>query len=242
MIEVRDLYKSFDNKDVLNGINAQFDPGCCSLIIGKSGVGKTVLMKCIVGLLTPTKGEVLYDGRDLHTMTLEETRLLRKEVGMLFQNAALFDSMNVYENILFPLDMFSTEKSSERKARAKECLERVQLYDARYKYPSEISGGMKKRAAIARAIALRPKYLFCDEPTSGLDPETSKLIDQLLKEITTEDDITTIINTHDMNSVANIGNHVLFVNGGNIWWEGKGRDIEKTDDEVLKNFVFISKL
>ena len=242
MIEVRDLHMSFGQKEVLKGVNATFNPGECSLIIGKSGVGKTVLMKCVIGLLEPTKGSVSYDGIELQTLSPEETRLLRQKVGMLFQNSALFDSMNVMENVLYPLDMFSDEKGASRRARAKECLERVQLYDARYKYPGEISGGMKKRVAIARAIALRPRYLFCDEPTSGLDPETSKMIDILLREITLEDQMTTIVNTHDMNSVANIGDHVLFVQGGNIWWEGKGKDIEKSDDEVLKNFVFISKL
>lgn len=242
MIEVRDLHMSFGQKEVLKGVNATFKPGECSLIIGKSGVGKTVLMKCIIGLLVPTKGRVLYDDIELQTLSPEETRLLRQKVGMLFQNSALFDSMNVMENVLYPLDMFSDEKGASRRARAKECLERVQLYDARYKYPGEISGGMKKRVAIARAIALRPRYLFCDEPTSGLDPETSKMIDILLREITLEGQMTTIVNTHDMNSVANIGDHVLFVHDGNIWWEGKGKDIEKSDDEVLKNFVFISKL
>ena len=241
MIEVRDLHMSFGQKEVLKGVNATFKPGECSLIIGKSGVGKTVLMKCIIGLLEPTKGRVLYDDIELQTLSPEETRLLRQKVGMLFQNSALFDSMNVMENVLYPLDMFSDEKGASRRARAKECLERVQLYDARYKYPGEISGGMKKRVAIARAIALRPRYLFCDEPT-GLDPETSKMIDILLREITLEGQMTTIVNTHDMNSVANIGDHVLFVHDGNIWWEGKGKDIEKSDDEVLKNFVFISKL
>ena len=242
MIEVRDLHMSFGHKEVLKGVNATFNPGECSLIIGKSGVGKTVLMKCVIGLLEPTKGRVLYDDIELQTLSPEETRLLRQKVGMLFQNSALFDSMNVMENVLYPLDMFSDEKGASRRARAKECLERVQLYDARYEYPGEISGGMKKRVAIARAIALRPSYLFCDEPTSGLDPETSKMIDILLREITLEDQMTTIVNTHDMNSVANIGDHVLFVHDGNIWWEGKGKDIEKSDDEVLKNFVFISKL
>lgn len=242
MIEVRDLHMSFGHKEVLKGVNATFNPGECSLIIGKSGVGKTVLMKCVIGLLEPTKGSVSYDDIELQTLSPEETRLLRQKVGMLFQNSALFDSMNVMENVLYPLDMFSDEKGASRRARAKECLERVQLYDARYKYPGEISGGMKKRVAIARAIALRPSYLFCDEPTSGLDPETSKMIDILLREITLEDQMTTIVNTHDMNSVANIGDHVLFVHDGNIWWEGKGKDIEKSDDEVLKNFVFISKL
>ncbi|MDO5017487.1 MAG: ATP-binding cassette domain-containing protein [Porphyromonas sp.] len=242
MIEVKELYKSFGDKSVLKGIDATFNPGECSLIIGKSGVGKTVLLKCVVGLMPPTSGAILYDGRDLGDMTVPEVRRLRQEVGMLFQNSALFDSMNVFENVMYPLDMFSKEKGVNRRARAKECLQKVQLYDARYKYPAEISGGMKKRVAIARAIALRPRYLFCDEPTSGLDPETSKMIDILLKEITVESEMTTIVNTHDMNSVANIGDHVLFVNDGNIWWEGKGKEIESSDDEVLKNFVFISKL
>lgn len=242
MIEIRNIKKGYEEKEVLKGINADFKEGECSLIIGKSGVGKTVLMKCIVGLEVPDEGEVLYDGRNLHALEEKESQLLRREVGMLFQNSALFDSMNVFENVMYPLQMFSKDKAVNRRARARECLKRVQLYEARYKYPGEISGGMKKRVAIARAIALRPRYLFCDEPSSGLDPETSKLIDALLKEITTENKITTIINTHDMNSVANIGDHVLFINAGNIWWEGKGTEIEDSDDDVLKNFVFISKL
>lgn len=224
------------------GVNTEFKSGECSLIIGKSGVGKTVLMKCIVGLEIPDEGEVLYDGRSLHEMDKDDTQLLRREVGMLFQNSALFDSMSVFENVLFPLQMFSKEKAANRRKRARDCLRKVNLYDARYKYPGEISGGMKKRVAIARAIALNPRYLFCDEPSSGLDPETSKMIDALLREITKENDITTIINTHDMNSVSNIGDHVLFINAGNIWWEGKGSEIENSDDEILKNFVFISKL
>lgn len=242
MIEIKGIEKSYGKKEVLTGISTRFEPGECSLIIGKSGVGKTVLLKCIVGLEVPDAGEVLYDGRSLHDMNELESQKLRQEVGMLFQNSALFDSMNVFENVMFPLQMFSREKAVNRRMRAQECLRKVQLYDARYKYPGEISGGMKKRVAIARAIALNPRYLFCDEPSSGLDPETSKLIDALLKEITKENQMTTIINTHDMNSVSNIGEHVLFINAGKIWWEGHGKDIEKSDDEVLKNFVFISKL
>lgn len=242
MIELRDIQKSFEEKKVLRGITTVLKPGECSLIIGKSGVGKTVLMKCIVGLEQPDHGEVLYDGRSMYKLGKEAIHQLRKESGMLFQNAALFDSMNVFENVMYPLDMFSNERAASRRARAQECLHRVQLYDARYKYPGEISGGMKKRTAIARAIALRPKYLFCDEPTSGLDPETAKVIDQLLKEITVEEQITTLVNTHDMNSVANIGDHVIFVNHGKIWWEGDASEIEQSEDEVLKNFVFISKL
>ncbi|MDN4753506.1 ATP-binding cassette domain-containing protein [Porphyromonadaceae bacterium W3.11] len=242
MIEIKDIKKSYGKKNVLMGVNTEFKSGECSLIIGKSGVGKTVLMKCIVGLEIPDEGEVLYDGRSLHEMDKDDTQLLRREVGMLFQNSALFDSMSVFENVLFPLQMFSKEKAANRRKRARDCLRKVNLYDARYKYPGEISGGMKKRVAIARAIALNPRYLFCDEPSSGLDPETSKMIDALLREITKENDITTIINTHDMNSVSNIGDHVLFINAGNIWWEGKGSEIENSDDEILKNFVFISKL
>lgn len=242
MIEIKGIEKSYGKKEVLTGISTRFEPGECSLIIGKSGVGKTVLLKCIVGLEVPDAGEVLYDGRSLHDMNELESQKLRQEVGMLFQNSALFDSMNVFENVMFPLQMFSREKAVNRRMRAQECLRKVQLNDARYKYPGEISGGMKKRVAIARAIALNPRYLFCDEPSSGLDPETSKLIDALLKEITKENQMTTIINTHDMNSVSNIGEHVLFINAGKIWWEGHGKDIEKSDDKVLKNFVFISKL
>lgn len=242
MIEVKNIHKSFGDKHVLRGVSTILKPGECSLIIGKSGVGKTVLMKCIVGLERADEGEILYDGRNMYDLDKKEEQELRKDSGMLFQNSALFDSMNVFENVMYPLDMFSKERAASRRARAKECLERVQLYDARYKYPGEISGGMKKRTAIARAIALRPKYLFCDEPTSGLDPATAKVIDQLLKEITTEEQMTTLVNTHDMNSVSNIGDHVIFVNHGKIWWEGHSSEIETSGDEILKNFVFISKL
>lgn len=242
MIEVKGLHKAFGTKQVLEGVDAVFRPGECSLIIGKSGVGKTVLMRSIVGLEEADSGEILFDGRDMQQMGAKEIQQLRQESGMLFQNAALFDSMDVLENVLFPLNMFSRECYSAQKERARECLERVQMYEARYKYPGEISGGMKKRTAIARAIALRPKYLFCDEPTSGLDPETAKIIDQLLLEITREEGMTTLVNTHDMNSVANIGDHVLFIHQGHVWWEGKGSEIEATGDMVLKNFVFISKL
>lgn len=242
MIEVKEISKAFGQKQVLNNVSATFLPGQCSLIIGRSGVGKTVLMKLIVGLEKPDHGTILYNGANLAQMDHKAFTELRKQSGMLFQNSALFDSMNIFENVMFPLQMFSADKSAQQRQRAKECLQRVQLYDAKDKYPGEISGGMKKRAAIARAIALRPKYLFCDEPTSGLDPETSKVIDILLSEITKEDHITTIINTHDMNSVANIGEHVLFINAGKIWWEGKSNQIETSTDEVLKNFVFISRL
>ena len=242
MIEAIGLKKAFEGKEVLKGIDAVFNPGECSLIIGKSGAGKTVLMKCLVGLERPDEGQVLYSGRNLPDMSQKKVTKLRTEMGMLFQNSALFDNMTLFENVMFPLDMFSDLKSQARKERVKECLQKVQLWDARYKHPNEISGGMKKRGAIARAIALGPKYLFCDEPTSGLDPETSKVIDILLLEITRENGITTIVNTHDMNSVNNIGDKVIFIHNGQKNWEGKGKEIENTDNELLKNFVFISKL
>lgn len=242
MIEIKDIHKSFDDKKILKGITATFKDGECSLIIGKSGAGKTVLLKTTVGLLQPDEGGVCYDGREIYGLGQEETKKLRREVGMLFQGSALFDSMSIVENVLFPLDMFSSMTAEERYKRAKECIQRVNLYNARHKFPAEISGGMMKRAAIARAIALKPKYLFCDEPNSGLDPETSQHIDELIQEITQEYKMTTVINTHDMNSVANIGDHVLFLHRGEVAWEGKGEEIESCDNEVLKNFVFISEL
>lgn len=242
MIEVKSVEKKFDTKEVLRGIDASFKEGECSLVIGKSGAGKTVLLKTVVGLMPPDKGEVLYDNTSLYDLTSEELKALRQQVGMLFQGSALFDSMTIFENIMFPLDMFSTYKPAQRIQIAKDCIERVKLYDARYKYPAEVSGGMMKRAAIARAIALGPKYLFCDEPNSGLDPETSRHIDELIHSITKESNITTIINTHDMKSVTNIGDHVIFVNKGRIAWEGRGADIHSSDNEKLKNFVFVSEL
>lgn len=242
MIEAKSVKKAFGDKEVLRGVDVVFNPGECSLIIGKSGAGKTVLMKCLVGLLRPDSGEILYSGNDISRMSQKKVTELRTEMGMLFQNSALFDNMTLFENVMFPLDMFSKQKYVDRKQRVKDCLMKVQLWDARFKYPNEISGGMKKRVAIARAIALNPKYLFCDEPTSGLDPETSKVIDILLKEITAENDITTIVNTHDMNSVNNIGDKVVFIHKGEKNWEGRGKEIEHTDNELLKNFVFISKL
>ena len=201
MIEVCSLYKSFDDKEVLKDINTTFENGKTNLIIGQSGAGKTVLMKCIVGLLAPTKGEILYDGRNFVAMSKQDQVLMRREMGMIFQSAALFDSLSVLENVMFPLDMFSPMTLRERQHRAMECLERVNLKGAENKYPGEISGGMQKRVAIARAIVMNPKYLFCDEPNSGLDPKTSLVIDELLHGITQEFQTTTIINTHDMNSV-----------------------------------------
>ena len=211
MIEIKHLYKSFEDKEVLHDINAVFENGKTNLIIGQSGSGKTVLMKNIVGLLDPTSGEVLYDGRDFVAMSKNEKVLLRREMGMIFQSAALFDSISVLENVMFPLDMFSSMNLRERTKRAMDCLDRVNLMGAEKKFPGELSGGMQKRVAIARAIALNPKYLFCDEPNSGLDPKTSLVIDELLHGITQEFQTTTIINTHDMNSVMGIGENIIFI-------------------------------
>ena len=242
MIEVKSLYKSFEDKEVLKDINSVFENGKTNLIIGQSGSGKTVLMKCIVGLFRPTSGEVLYDGCDLVTMNKQEWKMLRREMGMIFQSAALFDSMTVLENVMFPLDMFSKDSYAERVKRAQFCLDRVNLLEAQKKFPDEISGGMQKRVAIARAIALNPKYLFCDEPNSGLDPKTSLVIDELIHDITVEFNMTTIINTHDMNSVLEIGEHVLFIYKGEKWWEGNKHDILNSDNRELNEFVFASTM
>ena len=209
MIEVKNLYKSFGDKKVLHDINTVFEDGKTNLIIGQSGAGKTVLLQCLVGLLEPTSGEVLYDHRNFVAMNKKEKIRMRREMGMIFQGSALFDSLTVFENVRFPLDMFSNMTPAERDAQAQKCIERVNLTGAENKYPEEISGGMQKRVAIARAIVMNPKYLFCDEPNSGLDPKTSLVIDQLLSDITKEFDITTIINTHDMNSVMGIGEHIV---------------------------------
>ena len=211
MIEVKNLYKSFGDKKVLHDINTVFEDGKTNLIIGQSGAGKTVLLQCLVGLLEPTSGEVLYDHRNFVAMNKKEKIRMRREMGMIFQGSALFDSLTVFENVRFPLDMFSNMTPAERDAQAQKCIERVNLTGAENKYPEEISGGMQKRVAIARAIVMNPKYLFCDEPNSGLDPKTSLVIDQLLSDITKEFDITTIINTHDMNSVMGIGEHIVFI-------------------------------
>ena len=242
MIEVDSLYKSFEGQDVLKGINATFDNGKTNLIIGKSGAGKTVLLKCIVGLLIPEKGTITYDGRNIMSLDKEEKLLMRQEMGMLFQNAALFDSMSVLENVMFPLDMFSSLTYNERLKRARTCLERVNLLEAQDKSPEELSGGMQKRAAIARAIAMKPKYLFCDEPNSGLDPQTSLIIDELIHGITEEYGITTIVNTHDMNSVMNIGDHILFLSDGELSWKGNKKDILNTDNSTLNGFLFSSEI
>lgn len=242
MIEVKNLTKSFGDKTVLRGINARFETGKTNLIIGQSGSGKTVLMKNLVGLLHPTSGEVLYDGRDFVGMSKREQVMMRREMGMIFQGAALFDSMSVRDNVQFPLDMFSSLNYADRVRRAEECLDRVNLVEAANKYPDEISGGMQKRVAIARAIVLNPKYLFCDEPNSGLDPQTSLVIDHLLSDITHEYGITTIINTHDMNSVMGIGENIIFIYKGTKEWQGVSADIMGSTNERLTDFIFASDL
>ena len=242
MIELKSLYKSFEGKEVLKDINAVFENGKTNLIIGQSGSGKTVLMKCIVGLLTPEKGEVLYDGRNFLTMGKKEKKALRREMGMIFQSAALFDSLTVLENVTFPLDMFSNDTLRDRIKRARFCLDRVNLIDAQDKYPGEISGGMQKRVAIARAIALNPQYLFCDEPNSGLDPKTSLVIDELIHGITTEYNMTTIINAHDMNSVMGIGENIIFIYEGRKEWQGSKDDIFTSTNKKLNDFIFASDL
>ena len=242
MIELKSIYKSFEDKDVLENINARFENGKTNLIIGQSGSGKTVLMKSIVGLLTPERGEILYDGRNFLKMTKKEKKALRREMGMIFQSAALFDSQSVLENVMFPLDMFSTDTLRDRIRRARFCLDRVNLIDAQKKYPGEISGGMQKRVAIARAIALYPKYLFCDEPNSGLDPKTSLVIDELIHDITTEYNMTTIINTHDMNSVMGIGDSIIFIYQGHKEWEGTKDQVFNATNERLNDFIFASDL
>ena len=242
MIEVCSLYKSFDDKEVLKDINTTFENGKTNLIIGQSGAGKTVLMKCIVGLLAPTKGEILYDGRDFVAMSKQDQVLMRREMGMIFQSAALFDSLSVLENVMFPLDMFSPMTLRERQHRALECLERVNLKGAENKYPGEISGGMQKRVAIARAIVMNPKYLFCDEPNSGLDPKTSLVIDELLHSITQEFQTTTIINTHDMNSVMGIGENIVFIADGRKEWQGDKDLVISSRNKKLNDLVFASDL
>lgn len=242
MIEVKNVTKSFDGKTILHDVSATFESGKTNLIIGQSGSGKTVLLKSIVGLLRPEKGEILFDGRDIIKMNAEEVKDLRKEIGMLFQGSALFDSETVLGNVMFPLSMFTKMSHAEMRDRAQFCLERVNLKGADNKYPSEISGGMQKRVAIARAIALNPRYLFCDEPNSGLDPRTSILIDELLSDITHEYNITTVINTHDMNSVLGIGENIIFINKGHREWVGDMKKIYHSTNEALNDFVFANDL
>lgn len=242
MIELIDVHKSFEEKEVLKGISAQFKEGITNLIIGQSGSGKTVLMRNIVGLLEPTSGKILYDGRDFTALPKKDKMLLRREMGMIFQSAALFDSLSVLENVMFPLDMFSNDTYRDRKKRAEFCLDRVNLLEAEHKFPGEISGGMQKRVAIARAIALNPKYLFCDEPNSGLDPKTSLIIDALIHDITSEYGMTTIINTHDMNSVLGIGENIIYIYEGQKEWEGNKFEVVKSTNGRLNNFVFASDM
>ncbi len=240
MIEIKNVKKSFDTKVVIDGISAVMETGKCNLIIGSSGSGKTVLTKCMVGLFTPDEGEILFDQQNMTTMSNERRKELRQQIGMLFQGSALFDSMTVAQNVMFPLDMFAKISYREKWKRVAEVLERVNLKDAQHKYPAEISGGMKKRVGIARAIVLNPKYLFCDEPNSGLDPQTSLLIDKLIKEITTEYNITTVVITHDMNSVMEIGDNIIYLYKGKKEWEGSNKDIIYNKNELLNKFIFAS--
>lgn len=242
MIEVKNLVKEFDGRVVLDDINALFREGAVNIIIGKSGSGKTVFLKNLIGLIKPTSGEIIYGGRDFLKMKGAEIKCLRRDMGMLFQGSSLFDSRTVLENVMFPLDMFSRKKLRERRKRAEFCLERVNLEHAHNLYPSEISGGMMKRAAIARAIALNPKYLFCDEPNSGLDPKTSKLIDELISDITKDFNITSVIVTHDINSVTNIGDYIFFLHEGKKEWEGSKNEILEADNKELNDFVFAADI
>src|SRR5476649_3038018 len=237
MIEVKNVYKTFGQTEVLKDINATFKPGKNSLIIGSSGSGKTTLLKCIVGLHEPTKGDVIFSGENFTDMNFEQRVPIRTHIGMLFQNSALFDSMTVEENIMFPLNLFTDKSISEKLDRANFCLKRVNLEGTNKLFPSELSGGMKKRVGIARAISMQPKYLFVDEPNSGLDPKTSILIDDLISELTQEYNMTTVIVTHDMNSVMGIGDHIVFLYNGEKWWEGSNKEIANTDNKELNDFV-----
>lgn len=240
MIRAENIYKSFEDNEVLKGISTEFFPGKTNLIIGRSGAGKTVLLKLLIGLHTPTTGKVYYDDVDFFNLSKKEVRTIRMRVGMLFQASALFDSMTVEENIRFPLDMFTNMTWKEKKNRVNFCLERVSLGDVNDNYPSEISGGMQKQVGIARAIVLEPKYLFCDEPNSGLDPKTSIVIDELIRDITVENNITTVINTHDMNSVMEIGDNVILLYQGEIAWRGNRDEVLQSDNETLHDFMFAS--
>lgn len=242
MIRVENLSKYFGEKKVLDNINTEFETGKCNLIIGKSGSGKTVLMKCLVSLYTPDEGFIHFDDRILRHLNKKEKVNLRKDIGMLFQGGALFDSMNIEENVMFPIRMFQRSDYKSMKKRVDFCLERVNLRGINKQYPSEISGGMQKRVAIARAIATQPKYLFCDEPNSGLDPQTSIVIDQLIKEITHEYNITTVVNTHDMNSVMEIGENINYIHQGKLWWKGNLNNVLNTDNKELNDFIFCTAL
>lgn len=241
MIEVKDIHKTFGNNHVLQGISAEFYEGKCNLIIGGSGSGKTTLLKCMVGLHQPEEGSVIYDGRDFTRMNFQSRIEIRTEIGMLFQGSALFDSMSVEDNIMFPLNMFTNQSRKEKLERANFCLERVNLSGKNKLFPAELSGGMKKRVGIARAIAMNPKYLFVDEPNSGLDPKTALVIDELIQELTVEYGSTTVVVTHDMNSVMGIGENIIFLHQGKKWWEGSKEHIAETDNKELNDFVFASK-
>ncbi|MFZ9386588.1 MAG: ABC transporter ATP-binding protein [Chitinophagaceae bacterium] len=241
MIEIKNIQKSFDGKVIIEDVSAVFKAGQCNLIIGSSGSGKTVLMKCMVGLFMPDSGEVLYGGQNFTAMKGHDQTEIRKEIGMLFQGSALFDSLNVEQNIMFPLSMFTDWPVRKKLERVNEVLARVNLPGVNRKYPSELSGGMKKRVALARAIVLNPKYLFCDEPNSGLDPQTSMVIDKLIREITVEYNITTVINTHDMNSVMEIGNYILYMYQGHKEWEGNRTEIIFSKNKRLNDFIFASE-
>jgi len=242
MIEVKDIHKSFGDAHVLKGISATFEEGKTSLIIGQSGSGKTVFIKSMLGLHKPEEGDICYNGTNYRDMSIDERRELRKEIGMVFQGSALFDSSTVEENVMFPLKMFTNQSKAEMLERVNFVLKRVDLIDANHKYPAELSGGMQKRVAIARAIVMKPKYLFCDEPNSGLDPRTAILIDNLIQEITDEYNIITVINTHDMNSVMEIGEKIIFLENGVKAWEGTNKDIFKTDNKAVTSFVYSSNL
>jgi len=240
MIELKNIQKAFDNRTVIDGVSATMKTGQCNLIIGASGSGKTVLMKCMVGLFEPDSGEILYDGKNFTAMNNRDKTEIRKEIGMLFQGSALFDSMTVQRNVMFPLNMFTDWTYQKKLERVNEVLDRVNLKDSNKKFPAELSGGMKKRVGIARAIVLNPKYLFCDEPNSGLDPQTSLVIDKLIKEITLEYNITTVVNTHDMNSVMEVGNYILYMHKGKKEWEGSNREIIFSKNKLLNEFIFAS--
>ncbi len=243
MIEVKNVYKSFDGESVLNDVSSRFEQGITNLIIGRSGSGKTVLVKSILGLYEIDKGEIWYNETNLTQMPDKERKQMRSKIGMVFQGGALFDSLTVEANVRFPLDMFTQMSSKQKQERVEFCLEHVNIEPNAYKlFPSEISGGMQKRVAIARAISLNPRYLFCDEPNSGLDPETSTIIDKLIQSLTREFNMTTIINTHDMNSVIEIGEFILFISRGEVAWEGTNKEILHTDNEKLNDFIFANKL
>ena len=242
MIELKEISKTFNGKSILQNVSSIFETGHMNLVIGGSGSGKTVMMKCMVGLLEVDKGEILYDENVFSGLNRKERKPFREDIGMVFQGGALFDSLNVEKNVMFPLNMFTSMSMEEKRERVNFCLKRVNLVNVNNLTPSELSGGMKKRVAIARAIAPNPKYLFCDEPNSGLDPQTSIVIDNLIKEITDEFNITTIVNTHDMNTVLEVGDKILFLYRGEKWWEGNVNDILTTDNKELNDFIFASRL